>query len=684
MAGKSCWLLQAQPLSEPRSAVTEAAQVTCANAGIPGYLPLLLSRASGQLILLRCHSANGNYHPSYIPTQLQSASASESSLIAQAYHLPTTQPMQRARCCAANAYDATAAFHAVFGRAPTPRHLSRVSSVRNELDSQGRGVRRSYGTDTEDARQRDLGASTTDGPTPIDSRSRKLAFYEELMTNEKTTTRARQSGHEPKEQKSPPKEQKNPPKEEQVDGGGPWDARPGRSLLGEPLWKLKMMELSQHIRESRLAKPQETPEGEAKPERPTTLDYKGVAIRPEISKVYPRKRPPWAIDYDRKTVGYTAAQILDAEIKAFAKYMSPTEEERVARDAVCRNIRSIIRSDPESSEVTDYHFGSTRTGLTLPYSDVDIGVYHTGRKWDTLEQFMERLYQDLLNGKDYMLVVHRPPPNAIITAQHKATGIDVQVIAKGIPGRQTKCTFTCLENIPNFRELYAVVRTAFGTRGLVDPFIGGISAYGVSIMLVAALTQRDAPADVRNAASISAQFLHFLSFWANFDMTKYGISFDYPMTAKVFDKAPPDTSPADKKTRLKEITAAREGNKNPRLAGQLYIGRVRPEQPYLLCLQDPANPVNDLGARCHAIKHIQETIKLMHTELVGFMEEYDRADTDSKLRDGKPRDSLLMPLVGRCHEIYAERRKRMAAVAAKPETLPPRHVHFRRLKRTRN
>lgn len=30
MAGKSCWLLQAQPLSEPRSAGTEAAQVTCA------------------------------------------------------------------------------------------------------------------------------------------------------------------------------------------------------------------------------------------------------------------------------------------------------------------------------------------------------------------------------------------------------------------------------------------------------------------------------------------------------------------------------------------------------------------------------------------------------------------------------------------------------------------------------
>ena len=537
-------------------------------------------------------------------------------------------------------------------------------------------MRRSYATDTEDARQRDLRASTTDAATPTDRRSRKLAFYEELMADKNTISRERKPGHEPKEQNSPPKE-------EQVDVGGPWDARPGLSLHGEPLWKLKMMELSQHIRESRLAKPQETPEGENKPERPTTLDYKGVAIRPEISKVYPRKRAPWAIVYDQKTAGYTAAQILDAEIKAFAKFMSPTEEEQAARDALRRNIQSIIRNDPDSSEVVHYHFGSSRTGLTMPYSDVDIGVYHLRNKFDTLEQFMERLYQNLLDGTDYMLVVHRPPPNAIITAQHRVTGIDVQIIAKGYPGKQTKFTFTYMEKIPNFRELYAVVRTAFGTRGLVDPFVGGISAYGTSIMLVAALTQRDAPVEVRNPASISAQLLHFLSFWANFDTTKHGISFDDPLTAKVFDKIPPDASPADKESRLEEIKAARTEHKNPLLGGQMRIGRVRPEQPYLLCLQDPANPVNDLGARCHAIKHILETIKLMHTELVRSMEEYDQADTESKSRDGDTRESLLMPLVGRSHEIYAERRKRMVinqrTVTKQPRTWPS-NVQLTRVK----
>lgn len=108
----------------------------------------------------------------------------------------------------------------------------------------------------------------------------------------------------------------------------------------------------------------------------------------------------------------------------------------------------------------------------------------------------------------------------------------------------------------------------------------------------------------------------------------------------------------------------------------MRIGRLRPEQPYLLCLQDPSTPINDLGARCHAIKHVQETIKVMHAELVRSMEEYDQTNPDSKPRDGDTRESLLMPLVGRSHELYAERRKRM--VAGNPKALPEK-VQFRRI-----
>jgi non-canonical poly(A) RNA polymerase PAPD5/7 len=557
--------------------------------------------------------------------------------------------MQRARCCAANAYDATSAFQGVFGRATTSHHLRRPSNVCNELRTQNAGTHRSYS----------------------DSRTRKLAFYEELMASDPPAGR-----NTPPEYDT--KEHSRTPKEEQVEPTGPWDARPGLSLLGEPLWKTRMIALSQHIRESKLPQPEKAPEEAADDSNhPKTLDYQGIAIRPEISKKHKRQRPPWAVTVDQRTARHTAAQILDAETEAFARHMLPTEKEQRARDAVRANVRRIMLSDFEARQVNSYHFGSSKTGLALPFSDIDLGVYDSLDYRNNLEAYMERLYQTFLDGKDYMLVVHRPPPNAIITAQHQATGIDVQIIAKGFPGKQDKYMERYLKSIPNLRALYTVVRTAFGTRGLVDPFIGGISAYGTSMMLVAALTRRGTPPEIHKSAA--AQLLQFLSFWSNFDMTRYGISFPDDKTAKLFSKLPPDASDADMAQRLKYVEAARR-RKDMQRAGQYRIGRVRPEQPYLLCLQDPASHINDLGARCHAIKHIQETIKVMHQELVRSMAEYDQVGQGSEKRDGDTIESLLMPLVGRSHEIYAYRRKRMVSDSKlkEPEPAP---VQIRRIEK---
>ena len=38
-------------------------------------------------------------------------------------------------------------------------------------------------------------------------------------------------------------------------------------------------------------------------------------------------------------------------------------------------------------------------------------------------------------------------------------------------------------------------------------------------------------------------------------------------------------------------------------------------EPFLLCVQDPADPLNDLGYKAFGIKHIQETLKQLHADL---------------------------------------------------------------------
>jgi non-canonical poly(A) RNA polymerase PAPD5/7 len=612
--------------------------------------------------------------------------------------------MQRARCCAANAYDAPSAINAIYGRASGSRYIGWHKSTHNNVRSQSRRAPRSYST------SRGHDASVADATTKIDSRARKMAFYEELMGGDSADKHNRKPDHRAedvvgkslvhktnrrpdqrakdfvgrvvvhKTNKSPNqrvegqhaaetakrhiiggKERPKHPIQEQI-VESPWDTHLGAGQPGEIVWKTRMAALSAYIREIRPMLVREMSGEEVEGSKtPRTLNYGGDVILPEDSNVDPPIREPWLQnDQLGRRPRRTAAQLLEKEITAFSRWMSPTQAEQEARELVRSNMRICIKNDPNNEHTSIIPFGSTQTGVAMPYSDIDIGLLNPKDPRDTLETQMLKLKRTLEKGTDYILVVYRPPPNAILTAQHKSTGIDVQIIAKGKPGRQDMVMEKYLKTIPHLHQLYAVVRTAFGIRGFVDPYIGGISAYGTFMMVVAALTRRGTPAHIHE--STSAQLLHFLSFWSTFDMQNYGMTLYSSeigdMKAKPFRKINLDT--VSQAERHQNMQAALRRTDWMR-AGQYRLGVLRPRQPYLLCLQDPALATNDLGGNCHAIKHMQETIRAMHRDLVRAMAEHDQTRADgAEIRDQPP---LLRLLVGRCHETYAERRENIAANA---------------------
>ena len=47
-------------------------------------------------------------------------------------------------------------------------------------------------------------------------------------------------------------------------------------------------------------------------------------------------------------------------------------------------------------------------------------------------------------------------------------------------------------------------------------------------------------------------------------------------------------------------------------------------QPYRLYLQDPANPLNDLGLKCYGIKHIREIFRHMLARLRHDMIQFEQ------------------------------------------------------------
>lgn len=69
-------------------------------------------------------------------------------------------------------------------------------------------------------------------------------------------------------------------------------------------------------------------------------------------------------------------------------------------------------------------------------------------------------------------------------------------------------------------------------------------------------------------------------------------------------------------------------------------------QPYLLCLQDPADPLNDLGRKGFGIKHIKETIRALEL-------------TTRKRVESNEAGSILAPLVGGSYALYQARRVKL-------------------------
>lgn len=76
-------------------------------------------------------------------------------------------------------------------------------------------------------------------------------------------------------------------------------------------------------------------------------------------------------------------------------------------------------------------------------------------------------------------------------------------------------------------------------------------------------------------------------------------------------------------------------------------------QPYLLCLQDPADPLNDLGRKGYGWKHIQTTIKVLR----GAIKQALKPDAQHAGEYTKgPVQSVIARAVGPCFNAYQKRR----------------------------
>ncbi|CAG2190522.1 PAPD5_7 [Mytilus edulis] len=175
---------------------------------------------------------------------------------------------------------------------------------------------------------------------------------------------------------------------------------------------------------------------------------------------------------------------LHEEIKNFYDYMSPTLEEANMRNEVVGRIKEVIQELwPEAKMEI---FGSFRTGLYLPTSDIDLVVFG---KWENLPLFtLEKalLERGITDRKDLKVLDKASVPIIKLTDSQTDIKVDISFNTQNAV-ESAKLIKNFMENFPNLKYLVLVLKQFLLQRDLNEVFTGGISSYSLIYMTISFL-----------------------------------------------------------------------------------------------------------------------------------------------------------------------------------------------------
>ncbi|PNF28797.1 hypothetical protein B7P43_G05693 [Cryptotermes secundus] len=182
--------------------------------------------------------------------------------------------------------------------------------------------------------------------------------------------------------------------------------------------------------------------------------------------------------YGRGVIG------LHEEIEDFYNYMCPTVEEHELRISVVRRIEKVVLSLWRDAKVEI--FGSFRTGLYLPTSDIDLVVIG---KWETLP--LRTLEQSLLEhdiAEPSTLKVLDKATVPIVKLTDKKSDVKVDIsfnMSNGVKSAELIKDFK--QRFPVLSKLVLVLKQFLLQRDLNEVFTGGISSYSLILMTISFL-----------------------------------------------------------------------------------------------------------------------------------------------------------------------------------------------------
>ncbi|PKA47193.1 DNA polymerase sigma subunit [Apostasia shenzhenica] len=265
---------------------------------------------------------------------------------------------------------------------------------------------------------------------------------------------------------------------------------------------------------------------------------------------------------------------LHKEVLDFSEFISPTPKEQEKRNAAVSCVFEVVKYIWPQCRVEV--FGSFRTGLYLPTSDIDVVILNSKVKTPQtgLYALARALSQKGIAKKMQVLAKARVPIVKFIEKQSEVA-FDISVIQNVV------------EKIPPLRPLCLILKVFLQQRELNEVYSGGIGSYALLAMLLAHLQVHWRSLDTQGVKkklehNLGILLVKFFEFYGRkLNTSDVGVSCNSSRT--FFLKS-------DK-------------------------GFLNSERPYLLAIEDPQVPDNDIGRNSYNYYKVRSAFAMAYSSL---------------------------------------------------------------------
>lgn len=294
-----------------------------------------------------------------------------------------------------------------------------------------------------------------------------------------------------------------------------------------------------------------------------------LSENPHLCKKY--DGTPWRV----RNVYSTGIIGLHQEIEDFYNYMKPTPEEHAMREDVVQRISKVIKDVWPEAQV-DF-FGSFRTGLYLPTSDIDMVVLG---KWESIPLFTleKKLLESGIVDENSIKVLDKASVPIIKLTDLKTTvRVDISFnTSNGI--KSAKLIKQFKGRFPNLEKLVFVLKQFLLERNLKEVFTGGISSYSLILMVISFIQLHPREEARLPSANLGILLMEFFEL--------FGKYFNYFRVA----------------IRIKD-----GGSFVPK--SEIQKNMDSNYRPSFLCIEDPLNPSNDIGKNSYGALMVKDAFE---------------------------------------------------------------------------